>query len=136
LYYHRRGVLVTSGHLQVQSQTYHFADLTKLMQARRPARLSVAIRIELALVEAALGAPIVGLLGAPLDWLSVAMGLVASATILVSARRSRPWLELRGTYRGRTVTLFTTDDQREYDQVSQAVLQAAEAAGRAAMVER
>lgn len=139
--YRQPGVRVTSRSLIVGGRPFAIVELTDLRTGRgrrdpMAVRAIVAIAIGLAGIGATLG------FAGDLDRLGLKTYLALSAAVLVplltaaAGHRLRPRpFELWGQYRGRTVLLFSTDHEREYGQVTRALLRAQEAARLGAVAE-
>ena len=132
--YDRPGIRVTSEWFTVASRRFRVGELTDLHTARGP-REPVVVR---ALVAAAV--VLVGI-GAVLGFTSdvnrinaltyLMLGVTASvpvAVALLGQRLRPPPFELWGRYRGMTLLLFSSDDERQYGQVTRALLRAQEVA--------
>jgi hypothetical protein len=90
------------------------------------ARASVRSRVVVPAAAALVAAAVVSANGAVLVALAItaASGAGAMAAVL-RRRRLRRW-ELRATYHGRTQTLYSSTDQRVFNQVSRALRRAIE----------
>jgi hypothetical protein len=132
--YRQPGVCVTSRSLVVANRRFPIIELTDLRTGRgrrdrTTVRAVVVIAIGLAGIGASLGfAGDIDRLG-PKTYLALAAAVVVPLLTAAAGHRLRPRpFELWGQYRGRMVLLFRTDKEREYGQVTRALLRAQEAA--------
>ena len=116
-FYHQRGVEVTTRYLTVGPDRFELAELGDVMQARGPQHPGVKVGAATAVAEAAVVAPLVGVV-------ALIIPLVVG---VICAVRWPAEFALIGRYRGREVTLFATRDETEFGQVSRAVRRAIEA---------
>src|SRR5256885_12035370 len=108
-FYHQRGVEVTTRYLTVGPDRFELAELGDVMQARGPQHPGVKVGAATAVAEAAVVAPLVGVVQGPVVWLvGVVALLVPCAVGLICAVRWPAEFGLIGLYRGRAVTLFYT----------------------------
>jgi len=127
-FYHQRGVEVTTRYLTVGPDRFELAELGDVMQARGPQHPGVKVGAATAVAEAAVVAPLVGVVQGPVVWLVGVVALVIPLVVgVVCAVRWPAEFALIGRYRGREVTLFATRDETEFGQVSRAVRRAIEA---------
>ena len=127
-FYHQRGVEVTTRYLTVGPDRYELAELADIMQARGRQHPGVKVGAAIAAAEAAVVAPLVGVVHGPVVWLVGVVALVIPLVVgVVCAVRWPAEFALIGRYRGREVTLFATRDETEFGQVSRAVRRAIEA---------
>ena len=129
--YRQPGILVTSEAFVVAGRRFPVRDLSNLRTARGPHdRLTMRSVLVTGAVLGSVGVAL-GFSGAALSATTVLLlGAAAFVPIaLVSfGRRMRPRAyELWGDYRGMTVLLFSSDEEREYGQVTRALLRAQEA---------
>ncbi|MEV6369468.1 DUF6232 family protein [Micromonospora musae] len=132
LLYARPGIVVTIDRFTVGRNTYRVAHLTHLRSTRGP-HDRIAVR-----AVATSGAMIGGvglLLGftGGLQRLTASAYLIFGAVLLVPAllatvgdRWRPPAYELWGVYQGEEVLLFSADDERQFGQVTRALLRARE----------
>jgi hypothetical protein len=121
-------VVVTSRYIQNARGRYLVRDFEVIDRVHvfaHPARTVALIcgGIELALaaaVAASFGAAVMLCAG-----FAAAVGLAVA--ILADGRRNPKWLALRGVIDGRTVTLFSSPNPQEFEQVRRAVIRAVEA---------
>jgi hypothetical protein len=126
-YYHQRGIEVTNRCLTVGPDRYEVAELDDLMVTRGQRHRWLTVAAGTAMVESALIAPLVGVLRGSAIWLVGALAVgIAGAAGIVTALYWPPEYHLFARYRGRTVTLFTTQDEREFGQVCRALRRAVE----------
>ncbi|MFG1951043.1 DUF6232 family protein [Micromonospora sp. NPDC048830] len=132
LLYARPGIVVTADRFTVGSTTWQVADITHLHTSRGPHdRLAVRAVAATAVVIAGVGV-VLGFAGG-LERLTarayLALGAVVLLPLLLAAVGDRwrpPPYELWGWYRGVEVLLFSSDDERQFGQVSRAVRRARE----------
>jgi hypothetical protein len=130
VFYHHRGIVVTSRCFSNGRLRYDVAELTDVMRARGATHPGAVVGLVIAVGEAALLMPLVGVLHAPFAWgLAIVALLVPCGVAVVCARRWPPRNELMALYRGQRVTLMATTDEREFGQVARATQRAIEAAG-------
>ncbi|MFI7544673.1 DUF6232 family protein [Actinoplanes sp. NPDC049599] len=121
-------IVVTDNRIITPGHTYLTAELgvlTRLLEFAHPARKVAMIcgAIELVLAVALTpGFRAVGLLGVGL---AAAIGLAVA--ILLDGRRNPRWMVLRAIHHGHLVTLFTSREHDEFEQVRRAVIRAVEA---------
>jgi len=132
LLYARPGIIVTVDRFTVGRNTFRVADLTHLRSRRGP-HDRIAVR-----AVATSGAMIAGvglLLGftGGLHRLTAGAYLMFGAVLLVPAllglagdRWRPPAYELWGVYRGEEMLLFSADDERQFGQVTRALVRARE----------
>jgi hypothetical protein len=126
-FYHQRGVEVTTRHLTVGPDRYELAELADIMQTRGAQHPGVKVGAATAVAEAAIVAPLVGVMQGPVVWLVAVVALLVPCAVgLICAVRWPAEFTLIGRYRGREITLFVTRDEREFGQVSRAVRRAIE----------
>ncbi|BCB81906.1 hypothetical protein GCM10022251_51690 [Phytohabitans flavus] len=131
--YQRPGILVTQDWFIVGGRRFPVGELHHLHTARGPAhQLTVRSVTVTAIVLAAIGITLG--MTTELNHLSaqtyLALTAVAFVPFLVATigHRLRPRAyELWGQFRGMTVLLFSSDEQRQYGQVTRALLRAQEA---------
>ncbi|WP_406072411.1 DUF6232 family protein [Micromonospora sp. NBC_01638] len=132
LLYARPGIIVTVDRFTVGRTSYWVADLTHLRTARGP-HDRIAVRA-VAITATMLGG--VGLLlgfTGGLQHLTAgaylilgAVFLIPAALALVGDRWRPPPYELWGWYQGAEALLFSADDERQFGQVTRALLRARE----------
>ena len=126
-FYHQRGIEVTTRHLTVGPDRYELIELAEIMQARGPRHPGVKVGAATAVAEAALVAPLVGVVRGSVVWLVAVVALLIPCAVgLVCAVRWPAEFALIARYRGREVTLYVTRDETEFGQVSRAVRRAME----------
>lgn len=132
--YRQPGIYVTSDWLIVAGQRFPIRELTRLQTARGPrdpvtARAILVTGTVVAAVGLALGfIRDIGQVGAG-TWLALGAAAFVPIVIAVIGQRMRPRsYELWGQYQGRTVLLLSTDDERQYGQVTRALMRAQEMA--------
>jgi hypothetical protein len=126
VWYYRSGeVAVTSRFLHVGGERFAIADLSDLMRARGPAHPGVTIGTAIAIVQAPIIVPLVGLVRAPLVWVAALVVLVVPIVVaFVCARLWPPRQELLARYRGADVTLFSSRNEQQFGQIARAVSRA------------
>ena len=126
-YYRGPGVAVTNQYLFTDRDRYALAELAELGVVRGPMHPAVVISTVIAVAQTPVVIPVVAMVRSPLAFLFAAILLVVPCVVAVaSARRWPPRLELQALYRGRTLVLFSTHDEREFGQVSRALRRAVE----------
>ncbi|MCZ7435793.1 DUF6232 family protein [Micromonospora sp. WMMC241] len=137
LLYARPGIVVTAERFSVGRTSWPVADITQLRTARGPHdRLAVrAVAVSAALI-ASVGL-LLGFTGG-LERLTAgayltlgAVGLLPLLLVLAGDRWRPPAHELWGRVRGAEVLLFSSDDERQFGQVTRALRRAREGARRA-----
>ncbi|MEV0004047.1 DUF6232 family protein [Micromonospora sp. NPDC050980] len=141
LLYARPGIVVTAERFSVGRNSWPIADITQLRTARGPHdRLAVrAVAVSAALI-ASVGL-LLGFTGG-LQRLTAgayvtlgAVGLLPLLLVLAGDRWRPPAHELWGRVRGTEVLLFTSDDERQFGQVTRALRRAREGALRGGRAE-
>jgi hypothetical protein len=131
--YRRAGVLVTYEMLIVGDRRYGTAGLSGLRVgrcSRNPVTAWVAVLAGAVFAAVGVGVSLGLRSGGPG---SVTYAVLAAAVavptlvVLYAGHRARRSHELWGEYHGRTVLLFTSTDEREFGQVTRALLRAREA---------
>jgi hypothetical protein len=126
VHYSRYGVVVTSRHLTVGPDRYEISELADIMLTRGARHPGVKIGAAIAVVEAAVMVPLVGVVAGPVIWLVGAAALLIPGLVGVTcAVRWPAEFALIARYRGREVVLFTTRDAHEFGQVTRALRRAA-----------
>jgi hypothetical protein len=134
--YRHAGVLVTYDLLEVNGHRYRVAGLRRLRTARSSRRTVTGATAVLAgAVLAAVGIGIsFGLHPGgpgPLTYaVLAAAALLPTTAVLAAGRRARRSHELWGDHGGTTTLLYASTDEREFGQVTRAVMRACEAARR------
>lgn len=132
--YHRPGIRVTSEAFIVAGRRFPIAELTHLQTARGPHhRLTVRAVSVTTVVVIGIGVALgyTGDLHRLPATTYVLLGLAALVPVVLAAVGHRwrpPAYELWGRYRGATVLLFSTDQERQFGQVTRALIRAREAA--------
>jgi uncharacterized protein DUF6232 len=131
--YRQPGILVTPESFVVAGRRFPIRDLSNLRTSRGPNdRFTARSVVVAAAVLGAVGLALAytGDLGGQGPVVYLLLGAAALVPIaLVSARRRlrpRPW-ELWGDFRGVTMLLFSSDQERQFGQVTRALLRAQEA---------
>ena len=132
--YDRPGIRITSEWFIVASRRFPVRELTNLHTVRGPhapvvVRAVAAVGVMLAGIGVVLGFTSgVNRLDAPTYLALGAAALVPVAAAVLGRRLRPPPFELWGRFQGMSVLLFSSDDQREYGQVTRALLRAQEVA--------
>lgn len=131
--YRQPGILVTGEAFVIAGRRFPIRDLSNLRTARGPQDRTTMRAVLVAVAVLAVVGVTLGATGdfARLDpavYLALgAAAFVPIALVGIGRRlRPRPW-ELWGDFRGRTVMLFSSDDERQYGQVTRAIVRAQEA---------
>lgn len=132
LLYARPGIVVTAERFTVGRNTWTVAELTHLRTARGPHdRLAVRAVVVTAAMIGGVGV-LLGFTGG-LQRLTAgayltlgAVGLLPLLLVLVGDRWRPPAYELWGRHRGGEVLLFSSDDERQFGQVTRALQRARE----------
>ena len=131
--YHQPGILVTSEAFVVAGRRFPIRDLSNLRTARGPHdRLTMRSVLVTGALLAVVGVAM-SFTGAltrvgPAVFLFLGAAAFVPIALVSFGRRMRPRAyELWGDYRGMTVLLFSSDEQRQYGQVTRALLRAQEA---------
>ncbi|WP_144022995.1 DUF6232 family protein [Asanoa hainanensis] len=120
--------MITTESFVVAGRSFPVRDLSNLRTARGPYD---RLWVNVAALAVALATASSTLYQVVTAWLGVVSASVSAALAIAAflLRRGRPrTYELWGDYRGMTVLLFSSDDEREYGQVTRAVLRAQERA--------
>lgn len=127
-YYQGPGVAVTNQYLIVGSARYEVAELEALGTVRGPMHPAVMISSVIAIAQTPIVIPVVAMVMAPLAILLATILLVVPCVVaIVSAHRWPPRCDLQARYRGTTLVLFSSRDDREFGQVTRALRRAVEA---------
>jgi len=129
LHYRHHGITVTNRFFSINARRFKVDELTHLEQAQGPQHPGVALGLAVAGVDLVTAVPLV------MTKLA-AVALFVGAPILIAAfvlslYSSRHWparRELLARHRGRPVTLFATTSERDFGQVSRALIRAVESA--------
>jgi hypothetical protein len=131
--YRQPGITVTSEAFEVAGRRFAVRELTNLRTARGPHdRLTTRSVLVTGAVLAAIGIAL-GLTDdvthlSPAVYLALGGAAFVPITAAALGQRLRPRpYELWGDYRGMTVLLFSSDEERQYGQVTRALLRAQEA---------
>jgi hypothetical protein len=131
--YRQPGILVTTESFVVAGRRFPIRDLSNLRTARGARdRFTVRSVAVAGAVLAAVGLALAfttdrGRVG-PVVYLLLGAGAFVPIMLVMLGQRLRPRpYELWGDYRGVTVLLFSSDDERQYGQVTRALLRAQEA---------
>jgi len=125
VHYRHNGVEVTSRYMTVRGDRYEIDELAEIMLTRGTWHPGVKIGAATAVVEAAVFAPLAGVVTTPVMWLIAAVALsVPCLVALICAVRWPAEFGLIARYRGREVTLFTTRDAHEFGLVTRALRRA------------
>lgn len=131
--YRRPGILVTNEAFVIAGRRFPIRDLSNLRTARGPqdrvtARAVLVAAATLAVVGLAVGATSDLTAHGPIVYLMLGVAAFVPIAVVGIGRRLRPrsW-ELWGDFRGMTVLLFSSDEERQYGQVTRAILRAQEA---------
>lgn len=132
LLYARPGIVVTSERFTVGHNSWRVADLTQLWTDRGPHdRLAVrAVMVTAALIGGV--GVLLGFTGG-LQRLTAAaylalgaVGLLPLALVIIGDRWRPPAYELWGLHQGAEVLLFSSDDERQFGQITRALQRARE----------
>jgi Family of unknown function (DUF6232) len=125
VHYRQNGVEVTSRYLTVRAARYEIDEMADIMLVRGATHPGVKIGAATAVVEAAVIAPLAGVVTAPFIWVVAAVALAVPALVaVICAIRWPAQFGLIARYRGREVTLFTTRDAHEFGLVTRALRRA------------
>jgi hypothetical protein len=126
-YYRGPDIAVTNQYLLTEHDRYALVELEELGIVRGPMHPAVVISAVIAVAQTPVVIPVVAMVRSPLAFLCAAILLVVPCVVaIVSARRWPPRMELQARYRGRTLVLFASHDEREFGQVSRALRRAVE----------
>jgi Family of unknown function (DUF6232) len=127
LHYHHHGIVVTSRYFTVGTLRVRVDELSGLAQSQGRAHPAIAVGAAVAVADLVLVVPLLILQGAVLALLLALPVFVGACLVsLVSAHRWPVRRELMARHRGRLVTLFATNDEHQFGQVSRALLRAVE----------
>ncbi|MDG4820376.1 DUF6232 family protein [Asanoa sp. WMMD1127] len=128
--YRQPGILVTSEAFVVAGRRFPVRDLSNLRTARGPHdRLTMRSVLVTGAVLGSVGIALSfsGAQLSPTAFLLLGAAAFVPITLVSFGQRMRPRAyELWGDYRGMTVLLFSSDEEREYGQVTRALLRAQE----------
>lgn len=129
--YRQPGILVTSEAFVVAGRRFPVRDLSNLRTARGPHdRLTMRSVLVTGAVLGSVGIALSfsGARMSPTAFLLLGAAAFVPIALVSFGHRIRPRAyELWGDYRGMTVLLFSSDEEREYGQVTRALLRAQEA---------
>ena len=111
------------GYLRTPDGDYLITELSELGMATAERNSGVKLAVVCGGISFALSLPLAFTYRSVLILVAgalVAVGLVAG--ILIDARRKPRWAAITATYRGRTIVLFESADDREVRQVSRALI--------------
>lgn len=132
--YDRPGIRITGEWFIVTGRRFRIDELADLRTARGPhapvvARAVVAAAVVLAGMGVVLGFTSEVTQIDALTYLALGVAALVPVTVALLGQRLRPpHFELWGRYRGMTVLLFSSDDERQYGQVTRALVRAQEVA--------
>jgi hypothetical protein len=129
LHYRQDGIVVTNRFFSTDARRYKVDELTDLGQALGPQHPGVALGLAVAGVDLVAAVPLV-MLNLALIALMIGVPILIAAFV-VSVYSSKHWparRELLARHRGRRVTLFATTSERDFGQVSRALIRAIESA--------
>lgn len=129
--YRQPGILVTSEAFVVAGRRFPVRDLSNLRTARGPHdRLTMRSVLVTGAILGSVGVALSfsGARLSPMAFLLLGAAAFVPIALVSFGHRLRPRAyELWGDYRGMTVLLFSSDEEREYGQVTRALLRAQEA---------
>jgi hypothetical protein len=129
VYYVDRRITVTSWHVETpDGSRYMTPDLDGVLRVFTYAHSGRSLAMIGGAIEIAAAVPVALAFHAPAALLVALVALVAAAGVavgvLVDARRNPRWMELRATYRGHEVVLFTSHRLDEFERVRFALIRA------------
>ena len=127
VYYADQRIAITSWYVQTRGDRYPVTELADVLRVltntypgRRVALVAGGVEVGVALpLTVAYQSTVMLLVG-----LIAAAGVAAG--VLTDARRNPRWMELRATYRGEDVLLFSSRNSTEFEQVRRALVRAVE----------
>ncbi|ROT32624.1 hypothetical protein EF879_12830 [Micromonospora sp. HM5-17] len=132
--YHQPGIRVTSQALIVAGRRFPLTELTQLQTARGPHdRLTLRAVVVTTVVLVGIGVAL-GYTGdlhrlSAMTYVGLGLAAFVPVALAVAGHRWRPpAYELWGRYRGSMILLFSTDQERQFGQVTRALIRAREAA--------
>jgi Family of unknown function (DUF6232) len=127
---HYRGprIVVTSHYIENAHGRYAVRDLRLIERVQVSAHPARTVAMISGGIELALAAPLAAAYGsAVLLGIGFISAFGLAAAILVDGRRNPQWMALRGIHRGQAITLFSTRNTQEFEQVRRAMIRAVEA---------
>jgi hypothetical protein len=128
VYYRGPGIVVTSQYIENADGRYLVRDLRPIYRVQVFAHPTRTVALICGAIELALAAPLAAAYGSVI---LLCAGFIATfgvaAALLVDGRRNPRWMALRAVCGGRKITLFSSRNQREFEQVRRALIRAVEA---------
>jgi hypothetical protein len=127
IYYRGPGIVVTSGHVANREGRFRVRDLQAVDRVEISAHPALTIALVCGAIELVLAVLLAVTFGSAV---LICAGLVTAAGLgsatLVDARRNPRWMALRAFAGGRQITLFSSCDRQEFEQVRRAVIRVIE----------
>lgn len=128
VYYDAGGVVVTSVYVRTAEGRYPVGELDGIVRCLTNTHPGRTVALIAAGVEVVAAMPFaLGLSSLMMLFAGFLAALGVGAGVLVDARRNPRCMELRASYRGIDVRLFTTRDLNEFERVRWALVRAVEA---------
>jgi hypothetical protein len=128
VYYRGPRIVVTSHYIENADGRYPVRDLRLINRVHVFAHPARTVALICGAIELALAAPLALAYGSAAvlcGGFITAFGLAAA--LLVDGRRNPRWMALYGVNGGREITLYSSRNQQEFEQVRRAVIRAVEA---------
>jgi hypothetical protein len=121
-------ILVTDRRIETAGRRFPVRELAEIQRIQKDTHPARTVALICGGVELLLAVPLAAFYGA-VSVLGVAfvIALGLGGAILVDSRSNPRWMVLVAHYRGQPVTLFSTRNRQEFEQVRRAVLRAVEA---------
>jgi len=128
VYYPGPRIIVTSRSIRNATGRYAVRDLRVIDRVQVFAHPARTVALICGVIELALAAPLALVYGSAALLCAGFISAFGLATaVLVDGRRNPRWMALRGVVGKQEVTLFSSRDQQEFEQVRRAVIRAVEA---------
>jgi hypothetical protein len=128
VYYRGPGIVVTSWYIENADGRFLVRDLRLIYRVHLFAHPTRIVALICGAIELALAAPLAAVYGSVI---LLCAGFIAAvgvaAALLVDGRRNPRWMALGAIYDGRKITLFSSRNQQEFEQVRRAMIRAVEA---------
>jgi hypothetical protein len=127
VFYRGPGIVVTSRYIENSKDRYRVGDFHVIDRVHLFAHPARTVALICGAIELALAVALAAIYGAAL---LLGAGFIAAfglaVAILLDGRRNPRWMALRGVLDGREVTLFSSRNQQQFEQVRRAVIRAVE----------
>jgi len=128
IFYNHNGIAVTDRNFIDAGVTFDLARLSNIVKERGGRHPGVNVSLVIAVVEAALAGPFAGLSRSAVPLAITALAILIPCLVAgYCCKRWPPAFQLHADYRGEPTVLFRTADEREFGQVSRALVRALDA---------